>query len=153
MKRLYIIFFIFSFHSVSSIAQNNPKKIEEIRDKDCGGDFEVPNDKLNEIYANVCFEKLAHYSDGYELLNAFIRNNFKVDKNIENKKGRIIIEFIVERDGSLSNYKVIRDLGFNSGLEVIRILKLTKGWVPASHKGKILRTRIIIPILIDFSHE
>lgn len=148
MKKLYILLFVFNFYSFSITAQNNTKIIQEIRDKDCEGDFDIPDDQLNKIYSQACLEKSVSYSDGFELLQAFISNNFKVDKNLEYKKGRIFIEFVVEKDGTLSNYKVIRDVGFDSGQEAIRVLKLTKGWIPASHKGKTLRTTFSIPISI-----
>lgn len=147
MRKIFLLLFAFNFFSFSLNAQNNLKVIPQIRDKDCEGNFDIPDDQLDKIYSQACLEKRVSYSDGFELLQGFIRNNFKANEQLEDKKGRIFIEFVVEKDGSLSNYKVIRDLGFGSGLEVIRILKLTKGWQPASHKGKKIRTTFVLPFI------
>lgn len=149
MKKVFFILFALNLFILSLEAQNNEKIIHQKGDTDCNGNFDIPDDRLNELFVDVCFDKKASYSEGFELLQGFIHNNFKISKDLEQKKGRIFIEFVIEKDGTLSNYKVIRDLGFDSGLEAIRVLKLTKGWIPASHKGKIVRTKFTLPILID----
>ncbi len=149
MKKIIFIFFALNLFSLSLKAQNNEKIIHVRGDSDCNGDFDIPDNQLNEIFAAACLDKKASYPEGFELLQGFIHNHFKISEDLEQKKGRIIIEFVIEKDGTLSNYKIIKDFGFDSGLEAIRVLKLTKKWIPASHKGKIVRTRFILPISID----
>ena len=56
---------------------------------------------------------------------------------------------MVEKDGSLSEFKVVKDLGYGSADEAIRVLKLSPKWIPASENGKPVRVMYSLPITIQ----
>ena len=56
--------------------------------------------------------------------------------------------FIVEKDGSLSDLKVIRDLGYGTGKEAIRTLKTSPKWIPGKQNDKPVRVLYAIPVLV-----
>lgn len=61
-------------------------------------------------------------------------------------EGRVFISFIVEKDGTLSDKKIVKGLceGFDEkAMEVINLMKI---WQPGTIKGKAIRTLIIIPV-------
>ena len=76
----------------------------------------------------------------------------KIDrKNIEQgAKGNLkaYVSFIVERDGSLSEIKVLRDPGFGLGAEVIKAIKKSPKWKPGQLEGKDVRSTYNVPVVV-----
>jgi hypothetical protein len=56
---------------------------------------------------------------------------------------------MVEKDGSLSEFEIVKDLGFGTADEVIRVLKLSPKWIPGSENGKAVRVEYRMPITIQ----
>ena len=59
------------------------------------------------------------------------------------------IYFVVEKDGSITDIKVLKDLGHGTGEEAIRILKKCPKWSPAEQKGKKVRCSFMLPLRIQ----
>jgi protein TonB len=57
--------------------------------------------------------------------------------------------FVVEKDGSLTNIIVIRDIGYGTGKEAIRVLKTSPKWISGKQNGKPVRVHYSIPIPIN----
>ena len=76
----------------------------------------------------------------------FIKKNFKypTDKNFIG--GNLCVSFIVEKNGSLSNIKVLKSLGFNTAQEIKRVVKLSPYWKPAKNNDKSVRCNLILQI-------
>ncbi|SFE69661.1 energy transducer TonB [Thermoflexibacter ruber] len=66
--------------------------------------------------------------------------------------GRVYIEFIVEKDGVLSNLYAIRTIGAGCEEEAIRLIQAYGSWTPAEIRGKIVRQRMIIPIIFKLKN-
>ena len=64
-------------------------------------------------------------------------------------KGKLLVTFIVEKDGSLSNIKINKDLGYGMGDEAIRVLKLSPKWTPGKVNHKLARVEYSLPITIQ----
>ena len=69
----------------------------------------------------------------------------QIDKEMGNQ-GRVYLEFIVEKDGSLSNIKVLRGVSKSIDREAKRIVRLMPNWKPGESQGKIVRTKMRLPI-------
>ena len=61
-------------------------------------------------------------------------------------KGILEVTFVVERDGSLTDIKVKRDLGFGTAEEAIRLFKTAKKWKPGVQNGRPVRVQYTVPI-------
>lgn len=109
-------------------------------------DSEAKEYDENYIYAVV--EVMPEYPEGLEKLKEFISQNFDTSNLPENSKGRVFVQFVIEKDGSLSDIKVIRDLGFGTGREAVRVLKLAGKWKAGLHKGEPVRVRFTLPIRV-----
>lgn len=59
----------------------------------------------------------------------------------------MIVSFVVERDGSLSNVKVIRSVEEHLDKEAIRIVKSMPKWIPARQNGKVVRCKYTVPVV------
>ena len=63
--------------------------------------------------------------------------------------GRLIITFVVEKNGTLSDFKVVRDLGSGTAEEAIRVLKNSPKWNPGIQNGRPVRVQYTLPIMIN----
>ncbi|WP_431245075.1 energy transducer TonB [Flavobacterium sp. P21] len=56
--------------------------------------------------------------------------------------------FVVEEDGSLSNFNIAKNTPKEIGKEVIRVLKTASNWIPGKLNGKTVRSSYILPFTI-----
>lgn len=101
----------------------------------------------NRIY--VVVETKPEYPGGITAFREFIAKNYKNPKTTRDVKGTLIVEFVVDADGSMSDIRVLRDLGFGTGFEAVRVLKLAEKWKPGVQNGKAVRVRYTLPLKID----
>ncbi|MEN2414214.1 M56 family metallopeptidase [Flavobacterium mesophilum] len=94
-------------------------------------------------------EKQPEYPEGTLAFYKFIGRTFKVPAEAGKIEGKLYLEFMVEKDGSLSEFKVVKDLGFGLGDEAIRVLKLSPKWNPGIQDGKPVRVLYKLPITIQ----
>jgi len=108
-------------------------------------DSKVSSNNPNQIYAAV--EKEPYFIGGPVALNKFIHENLK---NPNDVLGRVIVTFIVEKDGSLSDIKVLRSPADDVAAEAIRVLKLCPKWNPGVQNEKPVRVQYTISVpLVD----
>lgn len=100
----------------------------------------------NQVYKTAEIEQQPEYPGGIKQFYIFFNDNFKMPE--EEIKGKEIVSFIIEKDGSLSDIKVLRDVGFGAGKETIRVLKIARKWIPGMQNGKVVRTSYTLPISI-----
>ncbi len=82
----------------------------------------------------------------------FVGQNYRIPEELSKNKtnGKVYLQFMIEKDGSLSEITILRDkLGYGAGEEAVRVLKLSPKWIPASDKGKPVRVMYNLPITIQ----
>ena len=99
------------------------------------------NDIQKKIYINEDVQVKAEFPNGEKKFNDFIFENFKIpfDKNI---KGEVLVSFIVEIDGSISNVEIIKDAGTGTGEEIKRVLLLSPKWLPGEYEGYYVKKKV-----------
>ena len=100
---------------------------------------------INELTENPDFP------EGMEKFYKFVGENFNIPlEAVKNKvKGKVYLTFIVEMDGTLSNIKIIRDLGYGIGDEAARVLGISPKWIPGKVNGEAVRTMYSLPITVQ----
>ena len=80
----------------------------------------------------------------------FIGTNFVITKEaIKNKvSGKLIIQFIIEKDGKITEPKILKSLGYGLDEEAIRIITSYENWIPAQQRGVPVRVKYSIPLTI-----
>jgi protein TonB len=103
------------------------------------------------VYAYV--DQTPMFPGGVNAFNAFVQKNLNYpDAALKNHtRGRVIVSFIVEVDGSLTNFTVKRPVGDGTDEESIRVLALSPKWEPGSKDGKHVRVLYTVPIAFPFS--
>jgi protein TonB len=87
------------------------------------------------------------YPDGVEAFYKFIAKNFKVPEQ-EGLNGKILTTFVIEIDGSITDIKILQDIGYGSDAEVLKVLSMSKKWIPAKLNGIAVRVLYQFPITI-----
>ncbi len=88
------------------------------------------------------------FPGGMEALYKYLRENIKYpslarDNNIT---GKVYVTFVVERDGSIANPRVLKDIGGGCGQEAIRVVKTMPKWTPGKQRGKAVRVQFNLPV-------
>lgn len=81
---------------------------------------------------------------------SFLKREYQIP-NEEGLKGKVYATFVVEKNGVLSGIKILRDIGYGTGKEFIRVLKLSPKWTPATKDGQNIRCLYSIVFTIDSS--
>lgn len=92
------------------------------------------------------------YPGGLNTLRRNLGNNYRYPSKAmaEGVSGTVIVGFIIERDGTMSNFKVEQDLGHGTGQEAIRALRQTsQKWKPGIQRGKPVRVAYRIPLTLN----
>lgn len=103
----------------------------------------------NKIYALNEVDTKPKFQGGIEALHKFFHKKYHVPKLEKGTLGMVQVIFVVERDGTLSDYKIMTDVGFGTGNEAIRVLKLTSGkWIPALVDNTLVRSIFIYTMTV-----
>jgi protein TonB len=102
----------------------------------------------NTVYNTAGIEVKPDFPGGMDKFNAFIAKNYQAPEE-EGLKGKVYVTFVVEKDGSLTDIKVLRDIGYGTGKEAIRVLNKCPKWTPGEQNGKKVRCTFSLPISIQ----
>jgi TonB family protein len=93
-------------------------------------------------------EQVPEFPGGIEAFGKFLATNVKYPKAARdnNVQGRVIITFVVEKDGALSNMKVVRGIGSGCDEEAVRVLSTSPAWKPGIQNGKPVKVQYSVPI-------
>lgn len=104
-----------------------------------------------EVTVTGSIAKQPEFPGGIVEFYKFIGKNFKMPAEASKNKieGKVLMEFMVEKDGSLSEFKIKKDLGYGLGAEAARVLKLSPKWNPGTQEGQPIRVMYALPITIQ----
>ncbi|QZK91044.1 energy transducer TonB [Flavobacterium sp. CHNK8] len=100
------------------------------------------------VYKFTEVDEKPDFEGGMEKFYKFVGKNFVAPEK-SGLKGKTIIEFIIEKDGSLTNMKITQDIGYGTAEEVLRVFKLCPNWKPAKKNNQLVRTLFVFPITIN----
>lgn len=102
----------------------------------------------NTVYSSAGIEVQPVFPGGIAKFYDFIGRNYQTPEE-EGLKGKVFVSFTVEKDGSLTDIKVLRDIGYGTGKEAIRVLNKCPKWAPGEQNGKKVRCTYSLPISIQ----
>ncbi|GGB69645.1 hypothetical protein GCM10007424_07020 [Flavobacterium suaedae] len=106
-------------------------------------------------YAASELTKQPEYSDGgMQGFYTYVYKHFKVPKVNKDMTARIYLSFVIEKDGSMSNIKILRDPGYGMGDEAVRVLKsMDQKWIPGELNGEKVSANYNLPITINITSK
>ena len=89
------------------------------------------------------------FSGGDAALMQYIKDNLKYPTIAQEQgiQGRVVVKFVVNRDGSISDIQVQKSLDPNCDKEAIRLIKSMLNWIPGKQNGKNVATYYSLPVL------
>ena len=110
---------------------------------------EVPIDKpvtKDEAFAVV--EQMPEFPGGMKELMTYLKDNIKYPKAAQDKKvqGRVIVQFVVEKDGTPTEFNVVRSVDPDLDAEALRVLGGMPKWKPGMQKGQVVRVKYTVPV-------
>ena len=103
------------------------------------------------IYFPANLDRQATFPGGLDTLLYFIATNYVIHSTDAHDRttGMIQIAFIIEKDGTVSNVKVIRGLTKTANAEAVRVIESMPKWKPAMLGELLVRMQFVIPIILS----
>ena len=96
-------------------------------------------------------EEDPEYPGGMDELYKFVGKNLQYPALAKenNITGRVYVSFVVEKDGSVSKVKVLKEIGGGCGNEAMRVVKMMPKWKPGKQHGRAVRTQFTLPVMFE----
>lgn len=104
------------------------------------------NQAEEKIYSLAEVDEAPQYPGGN--FQAAIAKCFRVPDVEQNIDVRVYMEFVIEKDGSITGGKITRDPGFGLGEAALEALSCSEVWVPAIKNGVAVRTKFVLPVAV-----
>ncbi len=85
----------------------------------------------------------------------FVYGNIEYPKEAKDAgiEGMVVVRFVVNKDGSISDVEVVRDIGGGCGDEVVRVVKQMPRWIPGRQAGQPVRVQYMLPVKFTLKKE
>ncbi|UKK68332.1 TonB family protein [Prevotella communis] len=107
-----------------------------------------PDDKPFDVV-----EQMPEFPGGQEALMQFLRQEVKYPKEAEEKglQGRVVVRYIIEKDGSISEVEIVKSVNEYLDAEAIRVVNAMPKWKPGKQKGEPVRVKFTLPVTFRLS--
>jgi TonB family protein len=114
---------------------------------------EPPHPAEEEIFTAV--EQNAEFPGGPRAFSQFIQRNLRYPSAAvrANVGGKVYVQFVVNKDGTIQDIKVLKSVGFGCDEEAIRLIKSVPRWTPGKQSGRAVRSRFTQPITFVLPEE
>lgn len=110
--------------------------------------FEEPveEEETDEIFQIV--ENPASFKGGIGAFYQYVQKNMKYPSQAQRMglEGKVFVQFVVGKDGKITDVTVLRGIGAGCDEEAIRVLKNSPAWSPGKQRGRPVRQRMVLPI-------
>ena len=115
-------------------------------------DDETGIEDPNEIF--IAVEEDPSYNGGYEAMQKYLAENIKYPQIARETgiQGTVYLTFIVERNGSVTDVKILRAVGGGCDEEAVRVVENMPKWNPGLQRGKPVRVKFTMPIKFSLAN-
>ena len=109
----------------------------------------VETEKVEEDVIHVTAEIMPEFPGGMAALMKYLGANIKYPTISQEmgSAGRVIVQFVVDKDGSISNPEVVRGVDAYLDKEAIRVISSMPKWRPGVQNGKKVRVKYTVPVV------
>ncbi len=114
---------------------------------------EVVKPKEEEIF--VAVEQLAEFPGGQAALMKWLSNNIRYPESAQQNdiQGRVIVKFVVEKDGSIGQATIAKGVDKDLDREAIRVVKKMPKWQPGKNNGVAVRSYFTLPVTFKLQNQ
>lgn len=134
--------------SESSVTVVSGKKKEVQQKKITVTKDSIPEETIFEVV-----EEMPEFPGGVNALMQYINKNIRypIEAHEKNEEGRVVADFIVRKDGSISNIKIARSVSPSLDKETERIIENMPKWKPGKQRGKFVNVHFTVPVAFRLS--
>lgn len=116
---------------------------------------EIDNEPLSQPDVFDKVDEMPHFPDGMAGLMQYLSTNVRYPKDAKESgtQGSVIVSFIVEKDGSISNAKVAKPTYSSLDEEALRVVSAMPKWVPGKQNGEAVRVKYAVPVSFRLKGE
>jgi protein TonB len=94
-------------------------------------------------------EQMPEFNGGEDALRAYLSKNINYPKqaNEQGIAGRVVLNFVVNEDGDITDIKVVRGIGYGCDQEAMRVVNSMPKWKPGKQNGKAVKVSFSLPIM------
>lgn len=109
---------------------------------------EAPADSTAKEEVFMVAEQMPEFPGGMKEMLKFLQENVKYPENAmkNNVQGRVIVQFVVEKDGTPTEFKVARSVDPDLDAEALRVLQTMPKWKPGMQRGEVVRVKFTVPV-------
>lgn len=139
VRSLYVLPYVFD--NVLGVFSGQIEEEEEIDSPDY-------SDDQSPIYEYETLDEKPSFPGGMSAFSQWVRNNMHYPEEAYNNgiQGRVIIQFVIDQYGTITNIKVKRSVDPSLDKEAIRVVKAMPKWIPGKKNGKNVRTNFTMPL-------
>lgn len=110
--------------------------------------FEPMPDEEAEVIHIIVEEQPKFRNGGQEEFLRYVSSKLKYPALARKMgiEGKVFVQFIVDKEGNMTDIEVVKGLGAGCDEEVLRVLKSTTGWTPGKQRGQPVKVRMMIPV-------
>ena len=136
----------FSSASVGRLAAVVQQSVGEVPPQDTAVVSGLPSAAEGEVY-NMA-ETMPEFPGGWDALGKFVKDNLRYPKGYTDG-GRVIVQFVVDHDGTVADATVVRSVSPELDAEALRVVRSMPRWKPGTQDGKAVAVRFTLPVLFN----
>jgi protein TonB len=143
MKKILSLVFMLALMGISVSTFAQEEIISPTRTYTAG-----PDNDTDEVFRTVEVEVMPDFIDGDAARIKYLSENIEYPRDAKEngKQGTVYIDFVVEKDGSISNAAVFRSVDKSLDAEALRVIQNMPKWSPGMQNGEPVRTLFEIPL-------
>jgi len=107
------------------------------------------------VYSSSALQIQPKYPDGgIAGFKAFFKSKFNKKKirDVKDESSiKVFVSFVIEKDGSISNIRILRSVSNDAGEQTVKVLEKMPKWSPGMQDGQPVRASMVLPLIIDFT--
>lgn len=138
--------------NIESVAREIGEQIPEVAEvqqkaEAKASDATAPADTIKNVVYDVT-ETMPQFPGGQGVLMKYLAANIKYPASAvkAKKQGRVLVTFVIQKDGSVTNARIARSVDPELDAEALRIVKAMPNWTPGTQDGKPVNVKYIIPV-------
>lgn len=142
-----------------AVEMMNPSETAEMKAAEAAelakaSDATAPADTTKNVVYDVT-ETLPQFPGGQGVMMKYLAANIKYPASAvkAKKQGRVIVSFVIQKDGSVTNARIVRSVDPELDAEALRIVKAMPNWTPGTQDGKPVNVRYTIPVVFSLYKE
>lgn len=141
--------------NIESVAREIGEQIPEVAEvQQKASDVTAPADTTKNVVYDVT-ETMPQFPGGQGVMMKYLAANIKYPASAvkAKKQGRVIVSFVIQKDGSVTNARIVRSVDPELDAEALRIVKAMPNWTPGTQDGKPVNVRYTIPVVFSLYKE